>query len=249
MHETVGRLAREDGHQVAWRRVEGRGPTVLWLGGFRSDMTGTKAGSLAGHAAERGWEFLRFDYLGHGASSGRFQEGTIGRWRADALAVLDELTTGPVVLAGSSMGGWIACLAALARPERVKAMVLIAPAADLTETLMEPELGPAARDDMARKGFWIRPSAYDPEGYPITAGLLQDGRRWNILGDRVAIACPVRTFQGEADADVPWRHALRLHEALESEDAVFTLIRDADHSLSRPQDLARIASAIEELRR
>jgi len=232
---------------LAWRRVEGRAPTVLWLGGFHSEMSGTKAQALAGWAAANGRAFLRFDWFGHGLSEGRFVEGTITRWRTDALAVIDRLATGPVVLVGSSMGGWLACLAALARPERVQALVLIAPAADFTETLLRPSLPPEALSALAERGVWIRASAYDPEGYEIGAALLEDGARWSILGNAVPIKAPVRILQGGADPDVPWSHALALAQAMEGDVVVFTLIRDGDHRLSRPADLARLLAAVEEL--
>jgi len=235
-----------DGERIAWRRVEGRGPTVVWLGGFRSDMTGTKAQALADWAQGAGRGFLRFDYSGHGESSGDFAEGTIGRWRGDALAVIDRLTEGPLVLVGSSMGGWIACLVAQARADRLAGLVLIAPAPDFTDKLMEPGLPQQARQALARDGVWMRPSDYDPDGYPITRLLLQEGRNWSLLPGPVAIEAPVRILQGGADADVPWRHALSLAEALTGEDVVFTLVRDGDHRLSRPQDLARLIAAVED---
>lgn len=244
--ETVGFLDRGDGERLAWRRTPGAGPTVVWLGGFASDMTGSKAEALNTWAAERGRAFLRFDWFGHGASSGAFEAGTITRWRADVLAVLDELVEGEVVLVGSSMGGWLACLAALARPERVRAMVLIAPAADFTERLMAPSLPPEALAALARDGVWRRPSPYDDGGYLISRALLEDGARWSILPGPVGITAPVRILQGGADQDVPWRHALLLAEVLESPDLVFTLLRDGDHRLSRPQDLARLIAAVEE---
>ncbi|MDB5454949.1 MAG: alpha/beta hydrolase fold protein [Caulobacter sp.] len=232
--------------RLAWRRVNGSGPTVVWLGGFRSDMNGTKAQALADRAAATGGDFLRFDYFGHGQSDGDFAEGTITRWREDALAVIDQLTEGPVVLVGSSMGGWLACLAAMVRPERVKGMVLVAPAPDFTETLMAPSLSPQALADLARDGVWMRPSEYgDP--YPITAALLEDGARWSILDGPVPIDCPVRVLQGGADPDVPWTHALQLANALKGDDVVFTLIKDGDHRLSRPQDLARLVGAVAEM--
>jgi pimeloyl-ACP methyl ester carboxylesterase len=246
MQETSGRLD-VDGVDIAWRRVEGRGPSVVWLGGFRSEMAGTKADALAAWAAAAGRDFLRFDYFGHGVSGGDFAEGTITRWRGDALAVIDRLTDGPLVLVGSSMGGWLACLAALARPNRVKALVLIAPAADFTSALLEPGLPSEARAALERDGVWLRPSAYDPAGYPITAALLEDGARWTILPGPISIDVPVRILQGGADEDVPWRHALALSLALKSQDIVFTLIRDGDHRLSRPQDLTRLIAAIEEM--
>jgi len=183
------------GYRLAYRRVEGRGPTVVWLGGFRSDMIGTKAEVLAAWAERTGRGFVRFDYFGHGESEGRFEDGTIGRWREDALAVIDELAQGPLVLVGSSMGGWIASLLALARPARIKAMVLIAPAADFTSALMEPGMPADARAELAATGVWLRPSDYgDP--YPITRALLEDGRAWSVLpkdgGGRIAFDGPVR---------------------------------------------------------
>jgi pimeloyl-ACP methyl ester carboxylesterase len=247
MGEHAGKLDRPDGEQIAWRRVDGRGPAVVWLGGFRSDMTGTKAQALADWATAAGRACLRFDYLGHGESSGDFRaKGTITRWREDALAVLDELVEGPAVLVGSSMGGWIACLAAMARRERVKAMVLIAPAPDFTEKLMSPQIPPDGHAALASDGVWLRPSEYgDP--YPITRALLDDGKRWSILGSEpVPIEVPVRILQGGADPDVPWRHALELAQAIKGEDVIFSLIKDGDHRLSRPRDIARLIAAVEE---
>jgi pimeloyl-ACP methyl ester carboxylesterase len=244
--ESAGRLAA-DGSGLAWRRVRGRGPTVVWLGGFHSEMTGTKAQALAEWGAATGRDVLRFDWFGHGASEGRFADGTITRWRIDALAVIDRLTEGEVVLVGSSMGGWLACLAALARPRHIRALVLIAPAADFTEALLKPSLPPEALAALDRDGMWIRPSAYDDAGYEISTALLEDGARWSILGAPVPIHVPVRILQGGADPDVPWRHALSLAEAIEGGDVVFTLIRDGDHRLSRPADLARLIAAVEEV--
>jgi hypothetical protein len=241
-----GRLV-SDGAAIAWRRNVGRGPTLLWLGGFRSDMSGTKAGALATWAADEGRDFLRFDYFGHGASDGRFEDGDITRWRADALAVLDALVASPVVLVGSSMGGWLACLVALARPAKIAGLALIAPAADFTERLIKPELPREAHEALRREGVWRRAFAYDPDGYPITRRLLEDGARWSILPGPVPITAPVRILQGGADAEVPWRHALDLALALKSEDVVFSLIRDGDHRLSRPQDLERLTVFAAEL--
>lgn len=246
MTESPGALMREDGARLAFRRIPGEGATVVWLGGFHSDMTGTKAQVLAEQAQASGGAYVRFDYFGHGESEGAFKDGTISRWREDALAVIDELTEGPLVLVGSSMGGWLACLAAIARPERVKAMVLIAPAPDFTEKLMGPELSDEAKAAIARDGFWVRPSEYDDGGYPITRELLEDGARWSILPGPVPIEIPVRVLQGGADPDVPWTHALELANALTSQDVVFTLIKDGDHRLSRPQDLERLVAAVAE---
>lgn len=244
--EIKGRLEC-DGAEIAWRRVPGRGPCLLWLGGFRSEMAGTKAGALADWAAREGRDYLRFDYFGHGVSDGKFEAGTITRWRADVLSILDTLTTGPVVLVGSSMGGWLACLVALARPARIAGLALVAPAADFTERLIVPALSPEARSALRRNGVWRRPSDYDPQGYPITREFLDDGARWLILPGPVPISAPVRVLQGGADPDVPWRHALDLALALKSDNVVFSLIRDGDHRLSRPEDLARLTDFAAEL--
>ena len=247
MGEISGFLDRPDGERLAWLRVEGSGPAVVWMGGFKSDMTGTKAQALADWARDAGRAYIRFDYFGHGESSGDFARGTISRWREDALAVLDALTSGGLVLVGSSMGGWIACLAAMAQPKRVKAMVLIAPAPDFTEKLMTPEIPPEGHAALAADGVWLRPSDYG-EPYPISRALLEDGARWSILGgEAIPITVPVRILQGGQDPDVPWRHALELANGLKGEDVVFTLIKDGDHRLSRPQDIARLLAAVEEV--
>ena len=246
MSEIEGSLQRSDGHRLAWRRVEGRAPTVLWLGGFASDMTGTKASDLAAWARDAGQDYLRFDYLGHGASTGEFADGTITRWREDALQVLDELVQGDAVLVGSSMGGWIACLVALARRERTAALVLIAPAADFTDKLIWPSLTSAQRREVETAGVWIRPSPHEDAGMPITRVLIEDGARWSILPGPIGLDAPIRVLQGARDEDVPWLHALELFQALASDDAVFTLIKDGDHRLSRPQDLTRLIASVEE---
>lgn len=240
-------LERPDGARLAYRRIDGAGPTVVWLGGFHSDMTGTKAQALADWAQASGRAFVRFDYFGHGVSSGDFAEGTITRWREDCLAVVDELTAGPLVLVGSSMGGWLACLVALSRPERIGGLVLIAPAPDFTDKLIWPSLDEAARRAIQTQGSWTRPSDYGDEGYPITRALIEDGARWSVLPGPVGIEAPVRILQGGQDPDVPWRHALDLAQAITGRDLVFSLIADGDHRLSWPQDLQRLVDAVEEL--
>lgn len=246
MSETSGFLARPDGERLAWRRVAGEGPTVVWLSGYRSDMAGSKAEALAGWAKAKGRNYLRFDYFGHGESSGDFAQGTITRWREDALAVIDEMTEGPLVLVGSSMGGWIACLAALARPQRIAGLTLIAPAPDFTTKLMPTTFPPEALAAIRDAGVWMQPSEYgDPN--PITRALLEDGARWSILDSAVPITAPVRILQGGEDPDVPWRHALELAQAIKSTDVVFSLIKDGDHRLSREQDIARLVAAVDEL--
>jgi len=248
MTDSLQHLVRINNLRLAYRSVPGTQPTVVWLGGFHSDMAGAKAQVLADQARATGGGYLRFDYFGHGESDGDFGDGTISRWREDALAVIDQLTEGPLVLVGSSMGGWLACLAAIARPDRVKALVLVAPAPDFTEKLMAPELSEEARAAIARDGRWIRPSEYDEDGYPITRALLEDGARWSILPGPVPIDAPVRILQGGADPDVPWTHALELANALNADDVVFTLVKDGDHRLSRPQDLERLVAAVAEAR-
>ena len=247
MSETCGVLDRPDGEGLAWRRTAGKGPTVVWLGGFRSDMAGTKAQILSEWAQESGQAFLRFDYFGHGESSGDFLKGSITRWREDALAVIDELTSGPLILVGSSMGGWLSLLAAVARPDRVQALVLVAPAPDFTEALMKPGLPAKAHAALERDGVWMAPSDHDPAGYPITRLLLEDGARWSVLPGPLGFKGPVRILQGAKDEAVPWTHAQQLVAALESEDVTFTLIKDGDHRLSRPRDLLRLAMTVEEL--
>lgn len=247
MDDISGFLDQPDGARLAWRRVDGAGPTVVWLGGFMSDMTGTKAQALSDWAVASARAYVRFDYFGHGASSGQFRDGTITRWRADALAVIDGLTEGELVLVGSSMGGWIACLAAMVRPQRIKAMVLIAPATDFTEKLMTPEVPPEGHTALAVDGVWMRPSEHgDP--YPITRNLLEDGARWSILGGNpIPIEIPVHILQGGQDPDVPWHHALELTQALKGDNVVFTLIKDGDHRLSRPQDISRLIAAVADI--
>jgi pimeloyl-ACP methyl ester carboxylesterase len=243
---TVDILPRADGERLACARREGRGPGLVWLGGFKSDMTGTKAIALDDWAKDNRRAFLRFDYFGHGASSGNFRDGTVSRWLDDTLAALDELTEGPQLLAGSSMGGWLATLAALARPERVAGLLLIAPALDFTEALLWAGLDAAARAQIAEMGEWLRPSLYDPQPYPITRALIEDGRRHLLLGGPIAVHCPVRILQGMADPDVPWRHALKTVEAF-GPDVELILIKGGDHRLSKPQEIALILRTLESM--
>lgn len=242
----LNRLTRDDGQTIAYLRCAGKMPTVVWLGGFKSDMGGTKAQALAVWAKESGRSLLLFDYFGHGASSGDFRNGTIGRWRDDAVAVMDRLTEGELVLIGSSMGGWLALLAALARPQRVRGMLLIAPAVDFTEALIWQRLPQDAREQIMTAGEWLRPAAYDPDPYPITRALIEDGRRHLLMGAPLKLACPVRILQGMRDPDVPWQHAVRLVETLQG-DVTLTLVKDGDHRLSVPADLERMICMIEEL--
>jgi pimeloyl-ACP methyl ester carboxylesterase len=228
-------------------------PGLFWLGGFKSDMKGTKAEALARFAALKGRGFVRFDYSGHGESQGDFAAGTIGRWLEESLAVFTGFCRGPQVVIGSSMGGWLALL--LARALRraspgasatLAGMVLVAPAVDFTEELMWKKFTPAARRELEESGAWQRPSQYGDAPYPITRRLIEEGRQHLLLGGLIETACPVRILQGVEDPDVPWGHAVELVSRLGQDDVVLSLVKDGDHRLSRPEDLERLIAAVEE---
>lgn len=239
-------LSRPDGETIAYMMRAGKQPGIVWLGGFKSEMTGTKAQALDAWAAREGRAYLRFDYLGHGRSSGDFRKGTISRWLGDALAAIDGLTVGPQILVGSSMGGWLALLAARHRPEKATGLLLIAPAADFTEALLWARLPSEARRQIVEQGEWQRPSAYDPEPYPITRGLIEDGRKHLLMNGPIRLACPVRILQGMEDPDVPWDHALKLTQLIEG-DVTLTLVKQGDHRLSKPEDLVLIERTLDGL--
>jgi dienelactone hydrolase len=243
---TTGRLDRGDGTRLAYIRQNGTAPTVVFLPGFKSDMTGDKATALAAFCAASGQAMLRFDYSGHGASEGAFTDGTIGCWAADALAVIDALTQGPLILVGSSMGGWIALLTALARPARVAGLIGIAAAPDFTQRLMLPRLTDTQRAELDQHGVTYRPSQYGPP-MPLTRALIQDGARHLVLTGPIPVTCPVRLLHGQADPDVPWQLALESAEKLASQDVRVTLVKDGDHRLSRPSDLALLCRTLAEL--
>jgi pimeloyl-ACP methyl ester carboxylesterase len=248
--EQMGRLPRpaaSGGGELAYARLPGAGPAVVFLAGFRSDMQGSKALALRDVCAARGQEFLRFDYSGHGASDGEFEAGCIGDWANDAVLALDHLTRAKeVVLVGSSMGGWIALLLALRRKGRVRGLIGIAPAPDFTDALMWPAFTEAQRAELLRQGVLHLPSQYG-EPTPVTRRLIEDGRQHLLLGAPIPLPIPVRVLQGMEDPDVPWRHALRLAEALASTDVQLALIKGGDHRLSRPADLALLARTLEAL--
>jgi pimeloyl-ACP methyl ester carboxylesterase len=240
-------LARPDGATIAYHRLAGEPPGIVFLGGFRSDMTGTKALFLEDYCRRRGRAYVRFDYFGHGASSGDVAMGTITRWREDAIAIIDSLTTGPQILVGSSMGGWVMLLAALARPERVAALVGIAGAPDFTEELLWPRLTPAQREEIMGQGTVVLPSDFDPAGYLYTRALIEDGTRHLLLRAPIALDMPVRLLHGLRDESVPWQLSRRLAEHLTSRDVAVTLVKDGDHRLSREPDLARLAQTLDAL--
>lgn len=248
----IGLGAGGDRREIAVIERAGRAPPIVWLGGFRSDMRATKADALDAFAARSGRAFVRFDYSGHGESGGRFEDGTISRWLEDALAVLERFAPARPVLVGSSMGGWIALLAARALRAREagrapSGLVLIAPAVDFTERLMWATLPEQAKAAILGEGVYLRPSPYSPDPTPITRALIEDGRRHLLLGAPISVGCPVHILQGMEDPDVPWRHALDLVEHLSGDPVALTLINDGDHRLSRPADLERLTRAVEEM--
>jgi pimeloyl-ACP methyl ester carboxylesterase len=247
-------VGRDDSaRRIAVRARDGRAPGLFWLGGFNSDMKGTKALALDAWAAEHGRASVRFDYSGHGESEGKFVDGTIGRWLEESVAVFERFCSGPQVVIGSSMGGWMALLLAreIAKQPRnasLAGLVLIAPAPDFTEELMWKGFSPEIHNEIETKGVWFRPSQYrDGVPYPITRALIEEGRHHLLLGSSIEVGCPVRILQGAQDPDVPWRHAFTLVQRLPADDVVLTMIQDGDHRLSRPQDIARIIAAVAEI--
>jgi pimeloyl-ACP methyl ester carboxylesterase len=237
---------------IAVRQRPGGAPGLFWLGGFKSDMQGTKAQALDAFAQQHGRALTRFDYSGHGESGGSFAQGTIGRWLEESLAVLEACCEGPQVVIGSSMGGWMALLlgrelARSTRPAaaRIAALVLIAPAVDFTQALMWERFSPEIKRQIEQEGAWERPSQYG-EPYPITRGLIEEGRQHLLLGGMIETGCPVRILQGVQDPDVPWQHAVDLTARLAQDDVVLTLVKDGDHRLSRPEDIERLLAAVAE---
>jgi pimeloyl-ACP methyl ester carboxylesterase len=245
-----------DARAIAVRALAGAGPGLFWLGGFKSDMKGTKAQALAAWAAEHNRACVRFDYSGHGESGGAFTDGTIGRWLAESLAVFEAFCSGPQVAIGSSMGGWLALLLARELRRRARAgqgapaalagIVLIAPAVDFTQALMWERFPAKVKREIERTGVWARPSAYSDEPYLITRRLIEEGREHLLLGDMIETGCPVRILQGVLDPDVPWNHAVDLASRLAQDDVVVTLVKDGDHRLSRPEDIERLIRAVAE---
>jgi pimeloyl-ACP methyl ester carboxylesterase len=239
---------------IAVRKDPGTGPGLFWLGGFKSDMKGTKAEALSAWARQQGRACVRFDYSGHGESGGTFEAGTIGRWLEESLAVFTAHCSGPQVVIGSSMGGWIALLLARELRRRgirnapaasISGLVLIAPAVDFTEVLMWQRFPEKVKREIEQKGVWHRPSDYgDP--YPITRTLIEEGRNHLLLGGMIETGCPVRILQGVQDPDVPWNHAVELTSRLAQDDVVLTLVKDGDHRLSRAEDLERLTKAVSE---
>jgi pimeloyl-ACP methyl ester carboxylesterase len=243
-----------DRRAIATRVLSGAPPGLFWLGGYKSDMKGTKAEALADWAARQGRACVRFDYSGHGESEGAFIDGTIGRWLDESLAVFEACCRGPQILIGSSMGGWLALL--LVRALRLKSpaaaakvagLVLVAPAVDFTEELMWKRFTPEIKRELAETGVWARPPQYAADPYLVTRQLIEEGRNHLLLGGMIECGCPVRILQGVADPDVPWQHAKALVARLACDDVVLTLVKDGDHRLSRPEDIERLIRAVAEL--
>jgi pimeloyl-ACP methyl ester carboxylesterase len=240
-------LARDDGATIAYRRRAGTAPGLVFLGGYMSDMNGAKASYLDCYAAVRGRAYLRFDAFGHGASSGDWNVATVGRWRADAVAVIDALTEGPQIVVGSSLGGWIMVLAALDRPARIAALVGIAAAPDATETLMWQRFSPAIRAKIIGDGHVDLPSPYSAAPYRFTRRLIEEGRRHLVMDKPLPIECPIRLCHGMEDRDVPWQTSLGLLQHVSGTDVALTLVKGGDHRLSRPGDLERLAGILDAL--
>lgn len=236
-----------DENRIGYKQSTGSRPKnnigIIWCGGLKSDMDGSKASALHGWADAQDRAFVRFDYFGHGKSSGTFRHGTVTRWAADTVQVIDELTEGSQILVGSSMGGWTALLAALARPERIHALVLLAPAPDFTEKLMWANFSDDIRRVIMDEGIYYQPSDYD-DPYEISRELILDGRKNLLLDAPINIKAPVRIIHGMQDTSVPWRHATKVMEALTSEDVELTLIKTADHSLSGEADITRMIKTV-----
>lgn len=241
--DDLERLTRPDGETLALKRVTGTGPTVIWIGGFRSDMEGTKALALDAAARERGWNYVRYDHFAHGVSSGDWRQATIGRWREDAVALIDSLE-GLVIPVGSSMGGWVALLAAVARPDRVAGLVLVNPAQDFTERLMWPDLPDHVRQTILRDGEALIVEEGLGE-YVLTRRMFEEARDWLLLDGCIEIAAPVHILQGRKDDVVPWRHQVELIERLRGGDITLDLVAEGDHRLSTPADLDRLVEAVE----
>jgi len=247
-HSPDARLLRlPDGQTIAYHVLEGKTPGVVFMGGLMSDMSGSKALALEAHCRAVGRAFVRFDYTGHGESSGRFTDGTIGRWHADTLAVRDGIAKGRQILVGSSMGGWQMLLAARARPGRVAGLIGIAAAPDFTEDLMWLKFDDAAKAKIRADGILHMPSEYEDTPFPIALGLIEDGRNHLLLRAPLALTCPLHLIHGMADKDVPWQTALRIAEVAESDEVSVTLVKGGGHRLSGEADLARLAAAVESM--
>ena len=235
------------GKLLSYEYLPGKQPTVVFLGGYASDMTGTKGEWLRSFCEKNGRAYLRLDYSGHGQSEGEFEFGTIGEWMSDALDVITMAVSGPMILVGSSMGGWIMLLVARQLKERVAGLVGIAAAPDFTENLMWNDFDQTTRDRLIQHGVIRLPSEYDEQGLPLRFQFIEDGRRHLLLREPLALDCPVRLIHGMRDADVPWQTADRIMGQLSSEDVRIHYIKDGDHRLSDALNLAFLGSVLRDL--
>lgn len=246
------KLNRPDGEFVAYLRTPQKGKSknnceVVFCGGFMSDMSGTKAAFLRDLGKKENFPVTTFDYYGHGLSSGEFTKGTISKWLEDTLAIIDEATSGPLILVGSSMGGWLMTLAALKRPNRIKGLIGLAVAPDFTEDLIWKELPEMTQNKLMMEGIIFTPSEYSEKGYPITRALIEDGRKNQILKHPIPLEIPIHLIHGTKDHDVPWKYSCKLMEKVESQNVTVTLNKDSDHRLSSPKDLSHLEKAIEDM--
>ncbi len=236
-----------EGRKLAYCKLDGKGPTVVFFPGFMSDMEGSKALALEAFCREREQAYVRFDYSGHGKSSGDFIDGTIGAWAEDGMAIMDQVTEGPLVLVGSSMGGWIGLLCALARKDRVRGYVGLAAAPDFTRDLCWNRYSDEVKATLKRDGVYYEPCDYGDDPYPMTLNLLQEGDNHLLLDSEIGLTCPVRLIQGMRDPDVPPITAQRISDALASEDVVITYVKNGDHRLSTDADLKRLCRVVKEI--
>ena len=240
-------LTLNDGASIAYHQFKGKGPGVVFLTGFMSDMEGGKALALEEACKARGQSFLRFDYTGHGESSGKFEDGAIGRWSQDAIETIDALCDEPQILVGSSMGGWCMLLAALALPKKVAGLVGIAAAPDFTEDLLEKDMSPEQKATLKKDGVVYVYSEYGPDPTPYTQKLIDDGKNHLLLRSPIPLTCPVRLLHGMQDPDVPWQTSLRIAQMVQADDVVMHFIKDGDHRLSRDQDIERLINTVTDL--
>jgi len=247
MTESGGILARDTGATIAYRRTLGKNPGIVFIHGLRSDMNGNKALALEAHCKQTGRAFLCFDLTGHGRSSGAFEEGTIGAWAGDVVAAIDDLTAGPQILVGSSLGGWLMLLAALARPGRIAGLMGLAAAPDFTEDLIYAAFSDAQKTELAEQGRVLIDDCYGEQPYAISRGLIEEGRCHLLLRGPIGVHAPTLLIQGQRDEDVPWQTALTLSERLMSQDVRVILHKTGNHRLSEPEDLRLILTNLEYL--
>ena len=240
-------LKRAKMEPLAYHSIEGSSPTIIFLGGLMSDMSGTKATTLENHCKAEGKAFIRFDYTGHGASGGKFKNSNISDWHKDTLSIIDHVSSGPIVLVGSSMGGWQMLLAAKERPERVIGLVGIAAAPDFTEDLMWNTFSTQLRNQIANYGYKEVPSKYDDSSYPISFNLIEDGRKNLVLREKIPFIGPVRLLHGMCDVEVPWETSVKISACLSSTNVITTLIKDGDHRLSEPKNLELLNQIVSEV--